>query len=319
VSDSNTMTKHPFFHPKLMCVELARYQVRFGLLNAIHFGAPQRRIRFFMIAAKRGLQLPNFPSPTHFNDDFKAPMKITFEVPTSQKKWYCLSAAAEAKPCAQAASLTVDDAISDLPCFDWRLRPEWEEPRKVATRRDLPAWIGFEVQEHSTEPQNEFQALSRRNWDGAQHLLQHYTPLYSLVTMKNIIKVPRIPGANLNDISVDAQETEWQVAAPESAHMREGMKKAIYARLLGDGYFRALTTNFGPTAKQSKVLHPRQRRVLTVREQARAQGFPDRWTFHSVNNDPKDMIRQVGNAVAVQVAAAIEKEIFLAHCIDEEH
>jgi len=49
---------------------------------------------------------------------------------------------------------------------------------------------------------------------------------------------------------------------------------------------------------------------------ARAQGFPDHWTFCSVNGDPKDMIRQIGNAVAVHVAAAIEKEIFLAQCID---
>jgi site-specific DNA-cytosine methylase len=28
------------------------------------------------------------------------------------------------------------------------------------------------------------------------------------------------------------------------------------------------------------------------------------------------MIRQIGNAVAVQVATAIEKEIFAAHCKD---
>jgi len=134
--------------------------------------------------------------------------------------------------------------------------------------------------------------------------------------MKNIIRVPRKPGANLNDIPIEDQEFEWQVTAPEGAHMRQGMKKEIYARLTEDGYFRALTTNFGPTAKQSKVLHPKQRRVFTVREQARAQGFPDHWSFSSVNNNTSDMIRQIGNAVAVQVATGLEREIFAALCKD---
>jgi len=96
-----------------------RYQVRFGLLNAIHFGAPQRRIRFFLFAAKRGIHLPEFPSPTHYSEDFKKPSKISFQVGHGERKWYCKSAVPESKGLAQSISLTVNEAISDLPYFDW--------------------------------------------------------------------------------------------------------------------------------------------------------------------------------------------------------
>jgi DNA (cytosine-5)-methyltransferase 1 len=40
------------------------YAVRFGLLNAADFGAPQRRVRLFMVGT-RDMALPPFPEPTH--------------------------------------------------------------------------------------------------------------------------------------------------------------------------------------------------------------------------------------------------------------
>ncbi|MFG2479220.1 DNA cytosine methyltransferase [Streptomyces fagopyri] len=43
------------------------YATRFKLLNAADFGAPQRRIRLFMFAA-RDRDLPQFPEPTHSKD-----------------------------------------------------------------------------------------------------------------------------------------------------------------------------------------------------------------------------------------------------------
>jgi DNA (cytosine-5)-methyltransferase 1 len=40
------------------------YATTFGLLNAADFGAPQRRVRLFMMAT-RNTRLPSFPAPTH--------------------------------------------------------------------------------------------------------------------------------------------------------------------------------------------------------------------------------------------------------------
>ncbi len=61
--------------------------------------------------------------------------------------------------------------------------------------------------------------------------------------------------------------------------------------------------------KQGTVLHPSQKRVVSVRECARSQGFPDSFRFYSTNDDVKDMHRQVGNAVPPPLAEAIGKKI----------
>ncbi|RIA92281.1 hypothetical protein C1645_691801, partial [Glomus cerebriforme] len=52
-------------------------------------------------------------------------------------------------------------------------------------------------------------------------------------------------------------------------------------------------------------VHPNQRRLLTVRECARAQGFPDKFIFYSDRDDTKDMHRQIGNAVPPLLAYAL--------------
>ena len=42
------------------------YRVRYTLLNAVNYGVPQFRLRFFLIAYLNGLNiLPEFPEPTH--------------------------------------------------------------------------------------------------------------------------------------------------------------------------------------------------------------------------------------------------------------
>lgn len=45
--------------------EAIGYATNFALLNAADFGAPQRRVRLFMLAADTGSVLPAFPAPTH--------------------------------------------------------------------------------------------------------------------------------------------------------------------------------------------------------------------------------------------------------------
>jgi DNA (cytosine-5)-methyltransferase 1 len=45
-----------------------------------------------------------------------------------------------------------------------------------------------------------------------------------------------------------------------------------------------------------------QRRILSIREFARAQGFPDTFKF---KGDASSIIRQIGNAVPIQLGEAL--------------
>jgi DNA (cytosine-5)-methyltransferase 1 len=57
---------------------------------------------------------------------------------------------------------------------------------------------------------------------------------------------------------------------------------------------------------KGRVLHPDQTRVVSVRECARSQGFPDNFRFYG---NIQDKHRQVGNAVPPPLAVAIGMEI----------
>ena len=57
------------------------------------------------------------------------------------------------------------------------------------------------------------------------------------------------------------------------------------------------------------VLHPEQHRVVSVRECARSQGFPD---SYQLTGSILDKHRQVGNAVPPPLGLALGREILKA-------
>ena len=91
---------------------LHRYQFRCGLLQAAHYGTPQSRVRFFLIAAKRGLELPAFPRPTH---DFPVSDALEIKFPEG----LTLRPITTLPGVAPHRYVSVHDAISDLARFDW--------------------------------------------------------------------------------------------------------------------------------------------------------------------------------------------------------
>lgn len=54
----------------------------------------------------------------------------------------------------------------------------------------------------------------------------------------------------------------------------------MYKRIHVHRLFPTSTTTVEPGSRSGHVLHPTQRRVITLREYARSQGFPDTFTFH---------------------------------------
>jgi DNA (cytosine-5)-methyltransferase 1 len=88
------------------------YQVRFCLLQAAHYGTPQTRVRFYLFGAQRGYPLFAAPKPTH---DFPQMHGLEIRFPNDD---IVLPVRAEAGT-APFKFVTIDDAISDLPRFDW--------------------------------------------------------------------------------------------------------------------------------------------------------------------------------------------------------
>ena len=84
----------------------------------------------------------------------------------------------------------------------------------------------------------------------------------------------------------------------------EGGRTGILRRMSLDEPSLAVLTS--PTQKQTERCHPLEARPFTVRENARIQSFPDDWEFCG---SVMSQYRQVGNAVPVNLAYDIAKEI----------
>lgn len=83
-----------------------------------------------------------------------------------------------------------------------------------------------------------------------------------------------------------------------------GGRTGILRRMSLDEPSLAVLTS--PTQKQTERCHPLEARPFTVRENARIQSFPDDWKFCGSMHS---QYRQVGNAVPVNLAFEIAREI----------
>jgi DNA (cytosine-5)-methyltransferase 1 len=88
---------------------------------------------------------------------------------------------------------------------------------------------------------------------------------------------------------------------PNTAERHNGWR-GLYGRLNWAGYFPTSVTDPNPMGKVGQVFHPEQDRIVSVRECARAQGFPDRFLFSGTVHDRH---KEVGNAVPPPLAAAL--------------
>jgi DNA (cytosine-5)-methyltransferase 1 len=87
---------------------------------------------------------------------------------------------------------------------------------------------------------------------------------------------------------------------------RHNQWSGLYGRLEWNAFFSTTVTNPEPMGKQGRVLHPEQNRLVSVRECARSQGFPDNFRFYG---SVVDRHRQVGNAVPPPLACALGRSL----------
>jgi DNA (cytosine-5)-methyltransferase 1 len=149
------------------------YQVRMVQLDARSFGSPQNRIRLFLICARQGVPLPSLPTPTHANPEMKR--NIFVAASKSDRSFYV---GHQGEPgSGPLPAITVRDAISDLPDFEYLYGKNQDSRRRIPRFNPLKSagsQVGFDRPEpYRTPPVNDFQARQR---DGSRNVENHYTP-----------------------------------------------------------------------------------------------------------------------------------------------
>lgn len=169
--------------------------------------------------------------------------------------------------------VTVWDAISDLP--------------------ELANGEGSEVMNYARSPQSEYQRTLR---EGAQVVFNHVAPSLGGINLERLKHIPE--GGSWRDIPV-----ELLPAGMKRARRSDHTKR--YGRLRKDGFASTILTKCDP--HWGAFFHPEQDRVITVREAARLQCFPDRIRFEGSR---VEQYKQVGNAVPVLLSAAVAKVVY---------
>ncbi|XP_041994274.1 DNA (cytosine-5)-methyltransferase CMT3-like isoform X2 [Salvia splendens] len=289
------------------CLVAMGYQARMGMMAAGAYGLPQFRMRVFLWGALPTEKLPSYPLPTH-NVVVRGVIPLEFEANTVAYEEGCKLNLKKA--------LVLGDAISDLP------RVENDEGRD-----EIP---------YDSEPQTEFQGFIRQRRDEMpghlnakseviEHSLCDHRPLcLNQDDYERVCQIPKKKGANFRDLPGvrvrPDNKVEWdpnverkkvssgKPLVPDYAMtFVNGSSSKPFGRLWWDETVPTVVTRAEP--HNQAILHPDQDRVLSIRENARLQGFPD---YYKLLGPIKERYMQVGNAVAVPVARALGFSLALA-------
>ncbi|CAG9461607.1 unnamed protein product [Pedinophyceae sp. YPF-701] len=244
-------------------VELG-YQVRFGVLPASAYGAPQRRERLVVLAARSGrARLPAWPAPRHA---FRSGGLTLFR---GQRDIACTAVTADA---GLAAPFTVRDAIGDLP--------------------------GAQGGDYEDGPRNAFQQLAR---EGSQRLRDHVSRSLAREALEDQLAEMGDDTSGDGDVAglLDLVDDGDDGGSSGEAGRRADLDRF---RVDPDAPAHTLTTDPRTSATVCRVVHYALDRILTVREYARLQGFPDTFRFCGTL---AQCYRQVGNAVPVPLGPAL--------------
>jgi DNA (cytosine-5)-methyltransferase 1 len=172
------------------------------------------------------------------------------------------------------------------------LKPATTVGEAIADLPPIPNGGGELKNKYLTAPKNEYQKLLRR---GSRFVSNH---VCAGLGATNLERLPHIPqGGSWRDIPFDLLPAGMK-RARRSDHTKR------YGRLDPDGFSSTILTKCDP--HWGTYIHPDQDRVISVREAARLQSFPDTLVFQG---SLTAQYEQVGNAVPPLFAKAIGERI----------
>jgi DNA (cytosine-5)-methyltransferase 1 len=295
------------------------YLPRYTILNAVHHGVPQIRDRAFLLAFRRDLGVePVFPSATHCH-----------ELPRGylHSRHVALSGAGAASsryfvpPAHPISGLpparTVSEAIGDLPALNGSMAAGARKGRRN-TGSLTPYREGVQPSDY---------AAGLRTWRGGDGATGHVTRalgrdaiLCSLMEpgteypaahaiaeglLASRIEALRQRGSSPDEAAISALRAG--IVPPHPPHTFPNR----WWKMVADRPTRTLLAHLGKDGYSQIHYDGEQGRVLSVREAARLQSFPDAFRFEGTMNNA---FRQIGNAVppllAQSIAASLSETAF---------
>lgn len=276
-----TFNKGQTFRLTLASLLEMGYQVRFGILEAGAYSVSQSRKRAFIWAASPEETLPEWPEPMHV---FAGP-----ELKVSLSKSTHYAAVRSTANGAPFRAITVRDTIGDLPA--------------------VINGASTTTMEYKSEPVSWFQHKIRGD---TQVLTDHISKEMNELNLIRCKRIPKRPGADWRNLPNEKVELSTGQMAdlipwclPNTAK-RHNQWKGLFGRLDWEGNFPTSVTDPQPMCKVGMCFHLDQDRIITVRECARSQGFPDSYKFAG-NIQHKH--RQIGNAVPPPLAFSLGRKL----------
>nr|GMC78621.1 DNA (cytosine-5)-methyltransferase [Ipomoea batatas] len=262
------------------------YQVRFGVLEAGVYGVAQSRKRVFIWAAAPEETLPEWPEPMHAFPTQNLRIKLDLGANSHY------TAVPSTRAGAPLRALTVRDTIGDLPALI--------DGDNIGT---MP---------YKSDPISWFQKRVRGNHQNI--LTDHIT---KKLTETNLIQCLYLSAGqdwrDLPDKKIELPSTgefvdlkpKWLVKLRDKGYQSNG----VLGRLHWEKKFPTAITNPQPAGKVGRWFHPVEHRIISAREYARSQGFPDWYKFVG---PLKNMYQQIGNAVPPPLAFALGRMLKVA-------
>ncbi|OXU20811.1 hypothetical protein TSAR_006495 [Trichomalopsis sarcophagae] len=316
----------------LRCLIRMGYQCTFGILQAGNYGVPQTRRRMIILAAAPGEVLPKYPNPLHVFSKSACNLSVVID----NKKYFPTYDWVESAP---YKVTTIRDALSDLPSIksgknedvmSYGSEPLSHFQRKLRAGvsdsllldhicKDLGPLVEARMAHIPTVSGSDWRDLPNiviplSDGNHTNKLKYNYHDKKAGKSSTGALRgvCSCCTGKECNPL--DRQDNTLIPWCLPHTGNRHNHWAGLYGRIEWDGFFSTTITNPEPMGKQGRVLHPDQTRVVSVRECARSQGFPDNFRFYG---NIQDKHRQVGNAVPPPLAAAIGMEIRKSVSISE--
>lgn len=292
------------------------YVARYSLVNAAFYGVPQMRDRVVLLAVRRELGVtPTFPAPERFME-LPRGYAGTRAVAYKHIDMFTQGAFVEAMVDRHRPSpVTAYEALCDLPPIRLHLENKLKRgirrfheviPYDAAARPSeygllMRKWKGFENDEGLRDHVIRFlprdSNIFRNMAEGAEYPEAHRIAvrLYE----KAVEKLER-RGKRLSRADKDALRRQMVPPYPIETFPNRWWK------LRRDFPSRTLMAHIGKDTYSHIHYDSSQARVISVREAARLQSFPDGFVFAGAMNSA---FRQIGNAVPPLLAKAIGAEL----------